>query len=231
MMMTKVRNLVAGEAIDPLQVRAIAIQYARDPLNASLFNHASMAHNNHFFFQGLSTNHLPLEHVKDMRDKITTQFGSLDNFRISFIESAAGMFGPGYTWLVWDPTGRGHMGSFKILNTYAAGTPYGEAGHRRQEQDMATGNLGSMGPYSGSGKKDASIAPGSTRLTPLMCVSTWQHVYLHDYGVAGKREFLNNWWDVLDWYVVANNYKGAMASSGDSSTTTAGAGARRFVRN
>jgi Fe-Mn family superoxide dismutase len=208
-MMTKVRNLVAGEAIDVSNLRGIAIQYARDPLNASLFNHASQAHNNHFFYGGLSTNATPLREFEDMKNRLEKQFGSIDNFRISFVESAAGMFGPGYTWLVWDPTGKEHAGAFKILNTYSAGTPYGEVGHRRQGMDMATNNVGAMGQYSAAGRKDGQVAPGSTRLFPLLCVSTWQHVYLYDYGPGGKREYLNTWWDAINWAQAHEYYKAA----------------------
>ena len=39
--------------------KEIALAYARDGSNASLFNHASMAHNNHHFFEALVT-HPPI---------------------------------------------------------------------------------------------------------------------------------------------------------------------------
>jgi Fe-Mn family superoxide dismutase len=232
--MKKLANLVAGEGIDIHNPRAIAIQYARDPMNASLFNHASMVHNNHFFFQGLSTRPIPLEHEKALQAKLVAQFGSVENLRTSFIESAAGMFGPGFTWLVWNPSTRQQgTGGFKILNTYGAGTPYGEAGHRRQETDMSnsssTPSYGQMGAYSKSGQKDGGLAPGAARLYPLMCVNTWQHVYLYEYGVEGKREFLNRWWDVIDWSVVQRTLKaveGTMAKSGNAAR---GSGARKFL--
>lgn len=76
---------------------------------------------------------------------------------------------------------------------------------------MATNNVGSMGPHSAAGRRDQAVNPGSARLTPLLCVNTWQHVYMYDYGVGGKRDFLNNWWDVIDWTVVQRNYSGAVA--------------------
>ena len=33
--------------------KTLTIKYARDPSRASLFNHASMAHNNHIFFEAM----------------------------------------------------------------------------------------------------------------------------------------------------------------------------------
>jgi Fe-Mn family superoxide dismutase len=87
--------------------------------------------------------------------------------------------------------------------------------------DMAINNVGSMGAHSAAGKKDAQVSPGSSRLTPLMCVNTWEHVWMYDYGVGGKRDFLNSWWDVVDWHVVHQNYSAATQerNMGSSFTT------------
>ena len=64
---------------------------------------------------------------------------------------------------------------------------------------------GSVGPYSGVKK----VAPGGVDLDVLMCVSTWEHTWLRDWGVAGKREFLEAWWECIDWGVVEANAGGA----------------------
>jgi superoxide dismutase len=47
--------------------------------------------------------------------------------------------------------------------------------------------------------------------------------------VEGKREFLNRWWDVIDWSVVQRTLKaveGTMAKSGNAAR---GSGARKFL--
>lgn len=44
------------------------------------------------------------------------------------------------------------------------------------------------------------------QVKPLLNVSVWQHAYIHDYGVAGKRKYLENWWNCIDWSVVLNRY-------------------------
>lgn len=44
---------------------------------------------------------------------------------------------------------------------------------------------------------------GVPDLLPVLCLNTWEHVWLHDYGIRGKREYVENWWKVIDWEVVA----------------------------
>jgi Fe-Mn family superoxide dismutase len=58
-----------------------------------------------------------------------------------------------------------------------------------------------MGLFS-KGAQKGKTTPGGEMLEVLMCVNTWEHVWLRDYGVGGKREFLERWWDVVDWNVV-----------------------------
>lgn len=44
---------IAGTADDGYSIKKLVIKYARDANKASLFNYASMAHNNHFMFTTL----------------------------------------------------------------------------------------------------------------------------------------------------------------------------------
>jgi len=43
---------------------------------------------------------------------------------------------------------------------------------------------------------------GGAEITPVLCVSTWEHAFLHDFGVGGKRRYLEAWWEAVDWEVV-----------------------------
>lgn len=61
--------------------------------------------------------------------------------------------------------------------------------------------VGAFGLYS---KGHEALAPGGESLEVLLGVNTWQHVYLTDYGVGGKREYLEAWWESIDWEVVRN---------------------------
>lgn len=230
MIVSKLNELVAGEVIENADVKTLIHQFARDPMNASIFNHASMAHNHHMFFQTLSASIVSLEKVPTLQDSLIKAFGSIETLKMTMLDTAAGMFGPGFVWLVYarEPSGGGsrlgaRAGSWKILNTYNAGTPYPEAGFRQQGIDMnnatpesyqaylqsqhlqPTNSAGSFGPYSQVGREQAKLPPGGTSLMPVLCVSTWEHAYMYQYGILGKRKYLEDWWAAIDWGVVEQN--------------------------
>ncbi|KAL9614290.1 MAG: hypothetical protein Q9167_001246 [Letrouitia subvulpina] len=75
----------------------------------------------------------------------------------------------------------------------------------RYSRGYGTGNMnaGAYGPFSRSADHRA---PGGARLEVLLGVSTWEHVWLRDWGVGGKRGFLEAWWDAVDWEVVMERY-------------------------
>ena len=225
--MQKLNDLLAGEPFENQDCKSLTLSFARDPMSAALFNHASMAHNNHFFYSGLSTAPQKLDDCPGLKESLEQAFGSIGTLRTTMLDTAASMFGPGFVWLVWarNPPGSaastfgpGGKGSFKILSTYIAGTPYPEAGYRQQGIDMATNNAdsyaayqaqqqptntaGFMGRHSAAGKKEARMPPGGTQVVPLMCVNTWEHVYIYDYGLSGKRKYLVDWWNAINWHQV-----------------------------
>lgn len=150
---------------------------------------------------------------------MTEDFSSIESLRAEFISTANAMFGPGFVWLVSTETGE-----FRILATYIAGSPYADAHFRMQPVDMATqdttasgatrgvvwaqqqrvsNKAGAFGRHSG---RDKVVAPGGLEVVPLLCVNTWEHVWLRDYGVAGKRRYLENWWDRINWDEVLAEY-------------------------
>ena len=226
-MVDKLDDLTAGEPFENSQPKDLVLRFARDPLAASLFNHASMAHNNNFFFSGLSTSPLKLESVPNVEESLIDTFGSIETLKMTMLDTASAMFGPGFVWLVWardlnNPTSgqAGRHGAWRILSTYLAGTPYPEAGYRQQGLDTNTSNaseykgymnqqpanaVGSFGPFSAIGQKQSKLPPGGTNIMPVLCVNTWEHVWLRDYGMHGKRAFLSDWWKCIDWSVVEGN--------------------------
>lgn len=220
MIVARLNELTAGQPMEHQTSKSLSIQFARDPMAASLFNHASMAFNNHFFFSGLSTFPMQLSdsRISLLRPSLEQTFGSIETLRETFLETAAAMFGPGFVWLVYCP--KAHQpsglqkGSWRILTTYLAGSPFPEAGYRQQGIDMSsqdansyqsylssqpTNTAGAFGSYSKSGREDARQPPGGTSLIPVLCVNTWEHVYIRDYGVEGKRQYLADWWAAIDW--------------------------------
>lgn len=130
-----------------------------------------------------------------------------------------GMFGPGFVWLVQSTDDRRH----NLLTTYLAGSPYAGAHYRLQPTDKNTQPRASMERDGGviaaadyakqttvqnraPGKLNAAkVAPGGINVTPLLCLNTWEHVWLRDWGIEGKRGFVEAWWDRINWGVVANH--------------------------
>lgn len=185
---------------------------------ASLFNHASMAHNNHFFFSTLSNETIPMP--DSLKRGLEESFTSIETLRRDMIATANAMFGPGFVWLV-----KTKEGKFALLSTYIAGSPYPGAHWRRQTQDMNTqaaisdatnasdhfrqqaiANLpiaNTVGMH-GQFAQNQKMAPGGIDVTPILCVNTWQHVYMPDWGVLQKKQFLEAWWDHINWNVVAD---------------------------
>jgi len=197
-----------------------------------------MAHNNHFFFSGLSPTETSIP--EDLQRHLTTSFGSLATFRKTFLTHAAATFGPAFVWLVQthnpspnhpSVSGAGRLGSefggaagrerqlhFRIVTTYLAGSPYPGAHWRGQGSDMNTQNLngrtaeeyqrqtvvqnGFGGPGAQGGLAREAEKFGGADIVPVMCVNTWEHVWMWDWGVQGKMPYLSKWWDRVDWSVV-----------------------------
>jgi Fe-Mn family superoxide dismutase len=61
--------------------------------------------------------------------------------------------------------------------------------------------VGAHGPLSAFGK----AAPGGVDLTPILCVNTWEHMYLADWGILQKKQYLEAWWERIDWNIVSNH--------------------------
>ena len=176
-----------------------------------------MARNNHFFFERLHpTGTQPSTSL--MKD-INESFGSLDTLRTEMVETADAMFGNGFVWLMKDDG----QGRFRILCTYNAGSPWPKAHYRRQSQDMSNQFLhtgrnaaetdrlnnvqNQVGTFGRHSMPSGQGVPPTDALTggPVLCVNVWQHMYLRDYGVRGKRAFLNNWWERIDWGMVEDS--------------------------
>ncbi|KAK1755335.1 Manganese/iron superoxide dismutase [Echria macrotheca] len=221
----RLNERTVGTDWESKDVKATLLGTARDPGTAGIFNYASMAHNNHFFFRHLvsSSSSSEKKMPTNLERHINTSFGSVATLREEMIKTARAMFGPGFVWLVRvDQPGVQTM--FKVVPTYLAGSPYPGAHWRRQEVDLntavgstpegietakkylANSAYGTGNPSAGQSadvRRRVAFAPGGTDLVPVLCVNTWEHVYMYDYGVAGKDEFVENWWDHVDWKLVA----------------------------
>ncbi|PGH17860.1 hypothetical protein AJ80_04683 [Polytolypa hystricis UAMH7299] len=228
LMMHKLNALTAGTPDENASPGTLIIKYARDASMASLFNYASMAHNNHFFFNCLS--HTPVNAPQELVNNIVESCSSMESLKAEFLATANAMFGPGFVWLVKAK----EDGRLKILATYNAGSPYPGAHYRRQPVDMATQTTGSAGGESpdairrlqpdqhygsmGAYSNSRVLAPGGIDVHPILCVNTWEHVWLRDWGIGGKPGFLEAWWNMINWEEVSHNYSQVGARAARSAT-------------
>jgi Fe-Mn family superoxide dismutase len=206
----------AGTSFENQEAKALVVDFARDPTKAYAFNIASMAFNNHFFFRGINTTpDVESRPSSELLQQINRDFSSMETLRDTFLATAEAMFGPGFVWLV-QTTGAasGADSGLRILPTYLAGSPLSGAHYRRQSHDLNTHNIDSYAAVNKAGSFGASAQQqdhrakkplGGIDVVPLLCVNTWEHVWLHDYGVRGKRAFLDQWWNKIDWNFVGQN--------------------------
>lgn len=122
---------------------------------------------------------------------IPDTFSSPEAMKIELLATAEAMFGCGWVWLVLD-----HNKRFRILCTYNAGTPYGLS-HRRQDTDMNTGQT--LGNDYTTQIRLASRPGGTQNYLPLVNINCWEHAWLTDYGIGGKRQYLEAWFKAVDW--------------------------------
>lgn len=145
---------------------------------------------------------------KSLAADLAESGSSPESMKQDFLAAASAQFGGGFVWLV----AQHQKGLFRILSTYNAGTPYSEAYARQQPVDMNTEPVKKAGGwYDPASFPDqgghVNVAPGGMQVTPLLCVNTWEHAWLYDYGFDGKDEYLERWWDRVDWNLVEATHK------------------------
>lgn len=210
--LTNTNDPPPGTELEDKDTKTIALMTAREPQKAPVFNWASMAHNTHFFFDGITPTGTPMPDA--LRAELEFSFSSVETLRRELVLTASAMFGPGFVWLV-----RAGSSDYRLLTTYLAGSPYPGAHWRAQRTDMnTTGRAGTASDHFrdsvfGARNKAAgpggSLPPGGIELEPLLCLNTWEHSWLLDWGVGkggagGKLAYAESWWELIDWELVAN---------------------------
>ncbi|ODQ67565.1 manganese and iron superoxide dismutase [Nadsonia fulvescens var. elongata DSM 6958] len=135
--------------------------------------------------------------------KIIDTFGSVTSFRELLINQATSIFGNGYVWLVYNP----RDGQVYVVNTYNSGVPFGNSYAEAVESVEDAENETIYGKISNEARellaedkaKKNGIIPG---LIPLLNINMWQNAWVDDYGVAGKRKYVENVWNTLRWDII-----------------------------
>lgn len=162
-------------------------------------------------------------------DLILTSFGTVEAFREHLLAKAEAVFGNGYTWLVLSKhSGRLHLvntynnGFIQKKGLNAAELAAEAAINKAVEEDEAK-SLAALQAEAQNKKLNAleekllknkmyklEVAKQMRQqepkilndLKPLLNVNVWQHMWLNDYGAFGKRKYLDNFWEKIEWQVV-----------------------------
>ena len=105
-------KLIAGTEFESMALDDI-VKKSSGPM----FNNAAQAWNHNFYWNCLTPSTTP-EPIGPLAVQIKKHFGSIDDFKRRFTESALGNFGSGWTWLV-----KKKDGTLAIVNTSNADTP------------------------------------------------------------------------------------------------------------
>ena len=109
---TNLNKLVPGTDFESASLEDIVMK-----ADGGVFNNAAQVWNHTFYWNGLSPDGGG-EPTGALADAINQAFGSFAAFKETFIKSAIGNFGSGWTWLV-----RNEDGSLAIVNTSNAANP------------------------------------------------------------------------------------------------------------
>lgn len=152
-----------------------------------------------------------------LRDWIIQSFGSIVEFRTLLLNTNLAIKGNGYTWLVAresvnmmrNNNNAKIYDSLFIVNTYNGGSPifHARAGQLtsfeqqdalEQEEPVKSSmvNIPSM--------KEAQSSHGVSQqeFKPLLAINGSPNAYLPDYGVFGKKLYLDNLWQSINWDLV-----------------------------
>ena len=76
------------------------LEYIIKNSDGGIFNNAAQVYNHDFYWNGLSPSSTTAS--VELSDLIIRDFGSMDEFKETFLAKAAGLFGSGWVWLVID---------------------------------------------------------------------------------------------------------------------------------
>lgn len=93
-------KLIAGTELENLSLMEIIKKTSTNPEQKSIFNNAAQVFNHDFFWHSLQPAVEKLEIPDEILSEIIASFGSLENFKEEFKNSALTQFGSGWVWLV-----------------------------------------------------------------------------------------------------------------------------------
>lgn len=95
----KLNNLINGSPYEKMSLPEIIIESYKHVEDRAIYNNAGQVFNHEFFWQSLSP-HSTVLPPQEIMQKISSSFGSYEQFKSSFKSKAVGQFGSGWCWVV-----------------------------------------------------------------------------------------------------------------------------------
>ena len=109
-----------NKLIEGTDFASLTLEEIINKSEGGIFNNAAQVWNHTFYWNCLSPE--STDASESLLAAINSTFGSMDEFKAKFINSAATNFGSGWTWLV-----KNQSGELEIVNTSNAGCPLTES--------------------------------------------------------------------------------------------------------
>ncbi|KAL3230186.1 Small ribosomal subunit protein mS43 [Nakaseomyces bracarensis] len=181
----------------------------------------------------------------ELHQLLESSFGSIAEFKTLLLNSAMAISGEGFTWLVARKIKQSEIDLISsskdnkiqfdklfVLNTYNAGTPFNfnranAVTNLRKTHENKTKN-NNKEPLAKEEEDEFKKSLKEIRrlkeeaveedlaYIPLLAIDASPKAWLHDYGVFGKQQYLENVWNATEWKVVESRLAG-LSRSMDSS--------------
>ncbi|SCU80961.1 LAMI_0B04302g1_1 [Lachancea mirantina] len=201
----KLTLATSGTSLESYLPFHLVLNTAKKPFQTNIFNLASAAHNNHLFIENIlpSGSGSGNGNGRDVssrlfQSRIEEQYQcSWDELKREMVRRAeTEVLGQGWLFLVENSDKELH-----ILTVQNHGTPYYFP--RNQTFDMNSAlSLEEFTQFNAIQKAVQNGTKIQDWTMPLIAVSLWDHVYLHDYGVKGRSKYVEKVLDNLNWSVV-----------------------------
>lgn len=167
----------------------------KSPQDARLLVLGSQVWNMEFFFHGIRPNP-PAALPHDLEQRVVNQFGSVEQLKQLMLNHALALFGPGWVWCCEHP----QRHSLHVMVTMLSGTPWLAQPSELLKSHTNTTNGQVEGTEEGRGGGGGKKG----KMRPLLGVSVWEHMYITEYGWNGRRQYLEQWWQAINWQQVAH---------------------------
>jgi Fe-Mn family superoxide dismutase len=95
-----------------------------------------------------------------------------------------------------------NLTSATIARQAAAAGPTPANAEDARRQSTIQNTAGAFGDYAARGGRNDAMRFGGADVVPVLCVNAWDHVWMWDWGVSGKRAYVGKWYERIDWEVV-----------------------------